>query len=241
MKQNVTLKKRTSKRAKGFTLVELVVVIAIISVLAAMIVPNFISYIRMAKCKVAIADAKTIVTGVESSLMDKYISNTLVIKRTNNSGTTNIDKKMTINGTETLVGGLTNTSLSNNTKDSPGDLAVASSVRDILLNANLLSGNAPSGNSGKPFGENCKTYLKNIGSNYAFVIIYSSDGTIPLMQIYRNGILVTYADGTYVANDSKDAKFLNKGDAISKAFADAGMAYADMSDYIKKTKFPSTW
>jgi prepilin-type N-terminal cleavage/methylation domain-containing protein len=229
-----------SKKAKGFTLVELVVVISIIAVLAAMIVPNLISYVRMAKCKAAIADAKTIVTGVESSLIDKTISNSLIVKKTNNSGKTNIDKPMVINGTKTYVGGLTNTSLANNTVDSPGDLAVAEAVREILANASLISGNAPSGKD-KPFGETCTSYVNKIKSNYAFIIIYSSDGTIPVMQIYRKGILVTYADGVYVANDSKSAKFLNKNEDISNAFKDAGMAYTDMSDYIKKTKFPSDW
>jgi prepilin-type N-terminal cleavage/methylation domain-containing protein len=229
-----------SKRAKGFTLVEMIVVISIIAVLAAMIVPNLMAYVRKAKIASAIADAKTIVTGVETSLIDKTISNSLVVKKTNSSGKTNIDKPMIIEGTKTYVGGLTNTSLANNTVDSPGDLAVADAVREILANADLISGNAPSGTD-KPFGQTCTTYVNKIKSNYAFVIIYSSDGTIPLMQIYRKGILVTYANGVYVATDSKDAKFLNKNEDISKAFASTGMAYSDMSDYIKKTKFPSDW
>lgn len=43
---------------KGFTLVELVVVIAIIGVLAAILVPTMMSYIRKAKLKGANSNAK---------------------------------------------------------------------------------------------------------------------------------------------------------------------------------------
>ena len=47
------------KKTKGFTLVELVVVIAIVGVLASILVPTMLTYIRKAKLKSANTNAKT--------------------------------------------------------------------------------------------------------------------------------------------------------------------------------------
>lgn len=60
---------------KGFTLVELSVVICIVGILSCLLVPNLISFIKKAKIAAAIADTKTIKTSIESSLTDHLVIN----------------------------------------------------------------------------------------------------------------------------------------------------------------------
>lgn len=53
-------------KKKGFTLMELIIVIAIIGILASIIYPGFLAYTEKAKLTRAIQDAKTLVAAVDT-------------------------------------------------------------------------------------------------------------------------------------------------------------------------------
>ncbi len=61
------------KAEKGFTLIELMIVVAIIGILAAIAIPQFAQYRIKAFNSAAAADAKTFVTIMEASYTDSYV------------------------------------------------------------------------------------------------------------------------------------------------------------------------
>jgi type IV pilus assembly protein PilA len=58
------LQKMTRTNEKGFTLIELMIVIAIIGILAAIAIPNFISYRNKSFCSAAETDANNIAAAI---------------------------------------------------------------------------------------------------------------------------------------------------------------------------------
>ena len=82
---------------KGFTLIELIVVIAIIGVLAAILVPAMLGWVKKSKIQAANADAKTIMTNINAGLEemdeegedpvgDGWYKNNLTVDGTDNDG-----------------------------------------------------------------------------------------------------------------------------------------------------------
>lgn len=76
------------KSNKGFTLVELVVVIAIIGVLAAILVPSMLNYVKKSRLKTANSNAKTAYNAVAEYVADQETKGVAPVFTTASAGVT---------------------------------------------------------------------------------------------------------------------------------------------------------
>lgn len=216
---------------KGFTLVELAVVIAIVAVLSGILIPTITGYVKEARIKATITDARTIKQAIEFSLVQN-----LAISDVDPAGAFNktlyLDqntKKDDKDRQVETVGAFTSYSWYSYKKNQKGTLK--SQTIDTVIAGALDDSFSEKWKTGKQAvnplkyntdDRNCAKYLKDVDTNFGLVVVYDTIGTVRLMQIYRKGVLVTYINGEYLANTSPKAHFIGEG-TWDKIYKDCGM------------------
>lgn len=79
---------RTSKSERGFTLTELLIVIAILGVLAAVVLPNFVGLLGGAQSNSADAELKIVQTAVDAKMANENLATTSAITAATSDMTT---------------------------------------------------------------------------------------------------------------------------------------------------------
>lgn len=93
------LMERLKKDKKGFTLIEMIVVIVIIGILLAILVPGMFKYIQKAKDKQILVDARTAYLDVQMAAQEAYGANGI----TGSEVKTVFEKISNASGTETVT------------------------------------------------------------------------------------------------------------------------------------------
>ena len=191
------------KDKKGFTLVELIVVLVILAILAALLVPALTGYIDKAKEKKITAEAKGVWTAAQAAASEYYglhITDAALKKSMTNS--------CTINGIQyNNLGRISNSVLSDelqkwHTENLTASQMIAQQVLIYLESTDKTNPQYQFGNNSVPrTGQSLKVNMqnnfgKNVPENAVFIqIFYDENCRILALNFGKEGYLVTMMEG----------------------------------------------
>lgn len=206
------------RNRKGFTLVEVIIVIAIIGVLASIAIPTMSSYYRKARITGAIADTRTVKTSIESSLINHIAVNhassagfNKVLYLDQDKGKNLKDRSYEVVGAFTNVSWYSYKKKENTNNGSAGLDKVIAGAMDNTFNEVWETGKKVNPLSYNQGVKTCNQYLTDAKTNFGIIVVYNRNGSVRMLQLYRNGVLVTYLNGEYLVNLEADAHFVGTG------------------------------
>ena len=196
------------KKFKGFTLVELIVVIAIIVILSGILALSLVGYVRKAKEAAIKVECKCIYNAATAAIADTIISqrHQLLTTKTYNGKKcgciTNWMIAVAQNGEESRIA-----SKEDNWCDYQTSKAILEALDSEKAKTNFYKFNGAVKN---PLGMKLKDFNKAFPGVSGFILIYDVDGTILRIEYSKGNMLCSYNGGEYtITYAEKGAQFTN--------------------------------
>ncbi len=196
------------KNNKGFTLVELIVVLVILAILAAILVPALLGYIDRAKNQQYITEARELVVATQAGIAEAYATRpNSFVYAVRGSVCKNIVKEdygyfsnhYLCDANDGSLSLLADTPFGKNDKGDAAKRVIAYKVTDYADSFDYKFRYSNVNN-----GEAASSFTNEAG----FFIMFNNCGKIVYMQYARDGKLVTFDGKSYEVDTSKDAKFI---------------------------------
>lgn len=188
---------------KGFTLVELIVVLVILAILAAILVPALMGYIDRAKEQKYIDEAKALMTATQAGIAEAYGKDYASFKNAiRTSGYSPIKEQYGYYSNYALYIAKQGDEMAINTDPTKENGARAKNIisKSVVKYADSFPYNFMKD------GPDNKT-LAELGNQVGFTIIFNGRGKILRMQYGRDERLVTYDGNSFSVETGKNVKF----------------------------------